>query len=1472
MKPSSPQPGPRASRLRSAFFAIVLLAFASGMPARAQGILDPSFAAPADWLSPARVSALGVQPDGRIVVAGYFYSTQNVRVMRLNLDGSEDTSFARVRTDEDPKFVLIQPDGKILIGAQQNGALANVNGHDVMNLARLNADGTLDQTFQGPWIDFDGNNIRGLALQPDGKLLIAGSFNSVSDQPQKCIARLNPDGSLDPTLVSPFPSGLFCPEYIALRADGKIYASGSFPFPANSSPRSTLVRLNPDGSLDANLSQTVGFDGAVRTLSALPDGRLLVGGSDGGGRVIRLNADDTRDTSFDVRFYHSAGPAIVNGLFAQPDGKVVVSGTFVAAGDQPRPGIARINADGTIDGTFALPEQGVDLPVFAMASAQADGKILILGSFTQIEGAPREGLARLRVPETTTQRLSINAAHNGVRWQRSGAGMQLAQVKFESSTDGQAWTPLGSATWNLDAWELGGLSLPAQSNLWLRAAGVASSGAAQIGAGINSSVIGASRQVVATVSPSAGAGGSISPSVAQYVDAGSTAQFTITPAAGQQILFVGGSCGGTRVGNVFTTNAVEADCTVLAQFVDAAAIVVSPYAAAGGTISPAQPQAAQAGTALTFTITPDAGHAIAGVGGSCGGQLSGHAYTTAPLQANCSVEASFVLTTATVTASATGGHGSIGPASQTLNYGEVATLTVTSDPGYNAIVSGCGGTLSGSVYRTAPLTGDCAVTAQFSAYADAGTSMTLRLSLDPQNVCSVGTPSIEVQFGQDVWICANLHNGTGRRLRPMTIWRGPAAGDLNAVRPDFIQINGMNAGASWANGYFAPISARASGDVTVTWSGLADPGTGGSDNALVPTYVHDEQAAFVPIDLSSSPQATDLGLIHPGTYAMVRMPFKFNFYGIPTDILCVSNDGALVPANEICNTWGDGSGSLQAAVALRSTIDYTTGYEGGAVRSAVIGAAPNRRFVVEWRDKRILGAGSGGVTFQALIDEADSAITYQYVSMTVGDASVDNGQGAQAGLLLESHRLRNDYPSGATLTDGKTIRWTPSTQPFTALTSASAHITVLAPELEVQPASIGAQAAPGASATATLTLGNLGNVAAQWEALAAAGDGRGFEIGSAFEPTSVRAPSQAATTVRRAPPPAHAQSGGVDGSASVPAFAHAWESQNNSRLVSFAAGSPPSAAPAHFSVNLWAVMAGGFVDDDFSQLYLMQSAGASDDASWMGELQRLDPHSFGAGRSILRGVGTAPLGGGAWRGLRWDARTNTLFGVASNYGAAVPPPFHTDLYRIDPVTGWSTRLARLDSVSSDGTALADIAIDNHGNLYGIDMGTDTLIAIDKVSGHVRPIGPTGLNVGYYNLQSMDFDHSTGTLYYATWTEASAVGAQMFTVDTATGATTLVGTIGDGRSGLRALSIAKPASICVDAAQVPWLSLDRDQGTVDAASAQTVTLSFDAQGLAVGTYRANLCIGNDTPYRSQITVPVTLTVATDGIFADGFEAR
>lgn len=148
-----------------------------------------------------------------------------------------------------------------------------------------------------------------------------------------------------------------------------------------------------------------------------------------------------------------------------------------------------------------------------------------------------------------------------------------------------------------------------------------------------------------TVTPSVAVGdGAIAPDSPQSVYEGDTTEFTLIPDPGFIVDNVAGTCGGTLLGNVYTTDAITADCTVIANFIAGAppTWTVTPSVGTGaGTITPDDPQTITDFDTATFTLTPDAGFAIDNVGGSCGGTLTGNTFVTDAVTADCTVIANF---------------------------------------------------------------------------------------------------------------------------------------------------------------------------------------------------------------------------------------------------------------------------------------------------------------------------------------------------------------------------------------------------------------------------------------------------------------------------------------------------------------------------------------------------------------------------------------------------------------------------------------------------------------------------------------------------------------------------------------------------------------------------------------------------------------------------------------------------------------
>ena len=348
------------------------------------GAIDPAFTSGVNGT----VIAIAVQSDGQILI-GSDFTTYN-RIARLNADGSLDNSFdvgsgvGSVGMSY-VNSIVIQSDGQILIG----GLFTAYNGQPRNNIVRLNANGSLDESFN------DGSGVNGaltcIAVQSDGKIVIGGLFTT----PRNRIARLNADGSLDTTFLNTGTGASATVSSIAIQSDGKILIGGLFTT-YNGQSRTRIARLNADGSLDATFVVGTGANDNVRSISLQTDGKILIGGlfttynNQSQNCIARLNADGSLDNSFNV------GSGANNSVYVislQTDGKILIGGEFTTYNGTSRNRIARLNADGSLDNSFDVGS-GTSNSVRSI-ELQNDGKILIGGVFTTYNELSAPYIARI---------------------------------------------------------------------------------------------------------------------------------------------------------------------------------------------------------------------------------------------------------------------------------------------------------------------------------------------------------------------------------------------------------------------------------------------------------------------------------------------------------------------------------------------------------------------------------------------------------------------------------------------------------------------------------------------------------------------------------------------------------------------------------------------------------------------------------------------------------------------------------------------------------------------------------------------------------------------------------------------------------------------------------------------------------------------------------------------------------------------
>jgi uncharacterized delta-60 repeat protein len=261
------------------------------------------------------------------------------------------------------------------------------------------------------------NTVRGIVEQPDGKIIVIGEFVKWCGAPltAKYIVRLNTDNSLDTVFSTNLGTGFVAPDSnyvlrkVLLQNDGKILILGYFTS-FNGTFTAGLARLNSDGTLDTAFAANIGSNNnGLNTLALQADGKIILGGLNsfywnGAYRssILRLNADGTIDSSFTCTYANGPSNVTVNQVAVQSDGKILYAlnnGTYISGVGVNSFG--RLNADGTLDTAFSTnlgngagvydSEFGVvaGSAVYCMA-IKSDGKIIVGGPFTywnDVDGA-----------------------------------------------------------------------------------------------------------------------------------------------------------------------------------------------------------------------------------------------------------------------------------------------------------------------------------------------------------------------------------------------------------------------------------------------------------------------------------------------------------------------------------------------------------------------------------------------------------------------------------------------------------------------------------------------------------------------------------------------------------------------------------------------------------------------------------------------------------------------------------------------------------------------------------------------------------------------------------------------------------------------------------------------------------------------------------------------------------------------------
>lgn len=328
--------------------------------------------------------------------------------------------------------VKFQADGKVLVG----GTFSRYNGVPRFGLARLKGNNQgLDSTF-GNFSSYgvSGGTISQFAIQPDGKIIVAGSFIQFGPSVVNRIVRLNTDGTQDFGFLtgSGADSTIFGVEILP---DGKILLAGNFN-EFNGSPRSSIVRLMPNGTVDLSFDAGSGGAGTglgVRGIKVLADSKILIYGdfqeSFNGGSllpgdkshfVIRLLANGQKDATFNVPF---GEPGVVNTLDVNPSNQIFIGGNFSDILGNSRVNLARLLADGSPDIAFNSPFTSGNGAISKLMVIPG-GNVVTAGFFTSVGTTPKGRLARVLTNGNLDLLFATDTSSDGpiLAFDRDGAG------------------------------------------------------------------------------------------------------------------------------------------------------------------------------------------------------------------------------------------------------------------------------------------------------------------------------------------------------------------------------------------------------------------------------------------------------------------------------------------------------------------------------------------------------------------------------------------------------------------------------------------------------------------------------------------------------------------------------------------------------------------------------------------------------------------------------------------------------------------------------------------------------------------------------------------------------------------------------------------------------------------------------------------------------------------------------------------
>ncbi|HSH67693.1 MAG TPA: delta-60 repeat domain-containing protein, partial [Bacteroidia bacterium] len=352
-----------------------------------------------------KIHQLAILPNGKIIVSGlarnFFGDFRSFIVtLRLNNDGSRDYSFNECKLNFGDSYpvmnsIAVEENGNLLL-ALANQDFGNIDPYNGI-LMRVNDHGEILKQQNTFWIN-------SMIVQQNKKVMILGFDNPEWGIIKRKVIRMNPDLTVDSTFklfdekayADPYECAVQC---VSVQIDNKLVIGGNF-YEINGLIANNIARLNPDGSFDYTFNQRRGCNGSILTIAKQANNCLLIGGEFSRynyqfvSNIARLKKNGELDFSF---FTGKGTNGKVYSIAVQADGKILIGGSFTSYNGNSCNNIARLNADGSFDPSFKDVKTD---DIVRKIRIDEEGRILIGGDFNTVNNQPHIGVARVQTDGT----------------------------------------------------------------------------------------------------------------------------------------------------------------------------------------------------------------------------------------------------------------------------------------------------------------------------------------------------------------------------------------------------------------------------------------------------------------------------------------------------------------------------------------------------------------------------------------------------------------------------------------------------------------------------------------------------------------------------------------------------------------------------------------------------------------------------------------------------------------------------------------------------------------------------------------------------------------------------------------------------------------------------------------------------------------------------------------------------------------